>query len=209
MLVGVESTDKFDDNTLAVECSDEEFSNQALDRTIANEPLSIVQQMDGQKGFETWHAIVGRYNQRNMSEKKTACATLICNISERDTAKDVEQFDDILRTLINETNKFESRLGGKEKMLALNTLMLGSLLNCRFRKTTMSYSELLVALENIIIDKVSTVQTARKKKFDTSVPMHIGMAAKDDGKGAREEGLQRNQRQQKGASPFRSLQSAT
>ena len=26
-------------------------------------------------------------------------------------AKDVEQFDDILRTFINDTNKFENRLG--------------------------------------------------------------------------------------------------
>ena len=31
----------------------------------------------------------------------------------------------------------------------------------------MSYSELLVALENIIIDKVATVPTARNRKIDT------------------------------------------
>ena len=45
----------------------------------------------------------------------------------------------------------------------------------------MSYSELLVALENIIIDKVATVPAARNRKVDTSAPMEIGMAAKDDG----------------------------
>ena len=55
----------------------------------------------------------------------------------------------------------------------------------------MSYSELLVALDNIIIVKVATVPIARKRKIDTSAPMEIGVAAKDDGKSAREEGDQR------------------
>ena len=36
-------------------------------------------------------------------------AALIGNISQRDTANDVEQFDDILRTFISEMNKFENR----------------------------------------------------------------------------------------------------
>ena len=55
----------------------------------------------------------------------------------------------------------------------------------------MSYSELLVALENIIVDKVATVPTARNRKQDTSAPMHIGTAAKEDGECVREEGDQR------------------
>ena len=42
----------------------------------------------------------------------------------------------------------------------------------------MSYSELHVALENIIIDKVEVVPTARNRKIDASAPMKIGMAAK-------------------------------
>ena len=33
-----------------------------LHRTTANEPLIIVQQTKGQKGFEVWHAIVRRYD---------------------------------------------------------------------------------------------------------------------------------------------------
>ena len=77
-----------------------------------------------------------------MSDKTSAHAALISNISERDSAKDVEQFDDILRTFINEINKFESRFGAirdEEKMLAVKKLMPESLLNCRFRVTTMSY----------------------------------------------------------------------
>ena len=41
-------------------------------------------------------------------------------------------------------------------MLAVEKLILESVLNHRFRGRTMSYSELLVALENIIIDKVAS-----------------------------------------------------
>ena len=106
----------------------------------------------------------------------------------------MEQFDDILRTFINDTNKFENRFGSitdEEKMLAIKKLMPESLLNYRFRGTTMSYSELLVALENIIIDKVATVPTVRSRRADTSAPMEIGMATKDDGESAREEEDQR------------------
>ena len=55
--------------------------------------------------------IVRRYDQRNTSDRSSACAPLISNISERDRAKDVEQFDDILRNFINETNKYEGRFG--------------------------------------------------------------------------------------------------
>ena len=44
-----------------------------------------------------------------MSDKNSAYAVLISNISERDRAKHVEQFDDILRTLVNDTNKLENR----------------------------------------------------------------------------------------------------
>ena len=51
----------------------------------------------------------------------------------------------------------------------------------------MSDSELLVSLENIIIDKVATVSTVRNRKVDTSAPMEIGMAMKDDCESAREE----------------------
>ena len=46
-------------------------------------------------------------------------------------------------------NKFESRFGAirdEEKMLAVKKLMLESLLNYRFRGTTMSYSEIIFAL---------------------------------------------------------------
>ena len=112
-----------------------------------------------------------------MSDKSSACAALISNVSEKDRAKDMVQFDDILKTFTNE-------IMDEEKMLAVKKLMPESLLNYRFRGTTMSYSELIVALENIIVDKVATDPTARSKKHDTSAPMEIGMAAKEDGENA-------------------------
>ena len=80
----------------------------------------------------------------------------------------MEQFDDILRKFTSEMNKFENR-----KMLADKKLMPESLLNYRLRGTTMSYSELIVALENIDVDKVAMVPTARGRKYDTSAPMEI------------------------------------
>ena len=108
VLAIVEGTDKVDNNAIAFGCSDDEFKSieaslyQVLHRTTANEPPRIVQQTRGQRGFEAWHAIVRRYDQRNMSDKKSAYAALLRNISEKDRAKDVEQFDDILRTFTNE-----------------------------------------------------------------------------------------------------------
>ena len=117
MLAVVESIDRFDNNVIAFDCSDEDFRSiesalyQVLHMTTSNEPLRIVQQTKGQKGFEAWHAILRRYDQRNMSDKSSTYAALMSNISEKDRAKDVEQFDDILRTFTNEMNKFESRFG--------------------------------------------------------------------------------------------------
>ena len=55
--------------------------------------------------------IVRRCDQRNTSDRSSAYAALISNISERDRAKEVEQFDDIFRNLINETNKHEGTFG--------------------------------------------------------------------------------------------------
>ena len=106
----------------------------------------------------------------------------------------MEQFGDILRTFINDMNKFECRFGAtrdKEKMLAVKKLMPDSLLHCRFRGTTMSHSELIIALENIIVDKVSTIPSSKSRKNDTSAPMEIGMAAKEDGESVSQEGDQR------------------
>ena len=126
-----------------------------------------MQQTKGQQGFEAWHATVRRCDRRNRSDKNSAYAALISNISERDRAKDVEQFDGILRTFINEMNKFENRFGkirDEEKMLAVKKFMTESLLNHRFRGTMMSCSELLFALENIIIDKVSDSPDNQKQE---------------------------------------------
>ena len=82
MLARVESVDRFDNNVIAFDCSDEEFRSieaslyQVLHRTTSNEPLRTVQQTKGQKGLEAWHAVVRRYDQRNMSDKKIGvCST--------------------------------------------------------------------------------------------------------------------------------------
>ena len=92
------------------------------------------------------------------------------------------------RTFTNEIKKFENRFG---KMLAVKKLMPESLLKYRLRGTTMLYSELIVALENIMVDKVVTDPTARNKKHDTSAPLEIGRAAKEDGENASQEGDER------------------
>ena len=81
MLVSVESTNKFDSNTLPLDCADEEFRTlevslyQVLHRTTANEPLRM-----------------GTTNTRTEGIRHKFS---ICSI---DRAKDVEQFDDIPTT---------------------------------------------------------------------------------------------------------------
>ena len=63
-LSALRSSDKFDNSTLAVDCSDEKFRTieaslcKVLQRTTASEPLRVVPQTRGQKGSEAWHAIV-------------------------------------------------------------------------------------------------------------------------------------------------------
>ena len=116
ILASVESVDKFDNNVIAFDCPGEEFRSieaslyQVLLRTTSNEPLRRVQQTKRLKGLEAWHATVRRYDQRNQSDKNSACAALISNASEKDRAKDVEQFVDILRTFTNEMNKLRTDL---------------------------------------------------------------------------------------------------
>ena len=53
----------------------------------------------------------------------------------------------------------------------------------------MSHEELLMALENIIIDKVTTHSVFKVRKIDTSAPLEIGMAEGSNraGKGQRQE----------------------
>ena len=61
ILVRVERVDKVDRSTLAVDCTEADFRTletslyQILHRTTTNEPLKMVQQVQGQKGFEAWH----------------------------------------------------------------------------------------------------------------------------------------------------------
>ena len=64
-------------------------------------------------------------------------------------------------TLTNETNKFEHRFGKIRDgghMPAVNKVMLEGWVNFRFRETALNCGELLIALENIIIDMLSTAK---------------------------------------------------
>ena len=115
--------------------------------------------------FEAWHAFARRYDQRNTSDKNSEYAALFSNICERYQDRDVEQFDDVLGAVINETDKFENRFGkirDEEEMFAVKKLMLGG--------ATLKHDELRIALENIIVDKVSPAPTVRQKKVDTCAP---------------------------------------
>ena len=92
-------------------------------------------------------------------------------------AKDVEPFDDIFRNFIDETNKYEGWLGKIR-------VKPESLLNYRLRGITQPYEELLIALENIITDKVTAHSVPKVKNIDTSAPTEICMAAGSDGEEA-------------------------
>ena len=149
ILARVESVDKVDCATLAVDCTEADFRR-------FHEPLKKVQKMEGQSGVEAWHLVVRRHDQRNTFDRSSAYAALISNITERDRAKDVDEF---LKTFTTEMTKFENRFGkirDVEKVLAIKKLMPESLLNSKFRRTEVPYGELIITLENIIIDIVST-----------------------------------------------------
>ena len=121
-----------------------------------------------------------------MSDTNSAHAPLISNISFRDRTKEMVQFDDIWRTFINETNKFENRFGiirDEEKMLEVAKLMFEACYNSDSEERRCRTANL--SFENVIFEKVTTVPTARNMKIDTSTPNEIGMAAKDDGEHVR------------------------
>ena len=195
ILVRFESVGKVERSTLAADCVEADFRTfetalcQILHRTTTNEPLRMVQ-VQGQRGFEVWHMIVRRYDQSNTSDRSSASAALISNISERGRATNGEQLDDILRNFIVETNMHEggyAKIRDEEKILAVRKLMPESLLKYRLRGKTLPYEGLAIALENIM-DKVRTRSASKVKKNDTSAPLDIGRAAVRDGKETFEEG---------------------
>ena len=75
MLAIVESIDRFDNNAIAFDYSNEvsdqlkHCSVRSKTETTANEPLRIVQQTRGQRGFKAWQAIVVRYDRRTRQTK--------------------------------------------------------------------------------------------------------------------------------------------
>ena len=86
ILVRVEAVDKVERLTLAADCTEADFRTfttalyPILHRTTTKEPLRMVQQVQGQRGFEAWRRIVRRYDQRNTSDRSSAYAALISNI---------------------------------------------------------------------------------------------------------------------------------
>ena len=80
------------------------------------------------------------------------------------------------------------RFSADPKILAVQKLMPGSLLNYRLRGTTLPHEESLIPLVNVIKDKVTTHSVWKVENIDTSAPMEIGMTAGTDGEEAFEEG---------------------
>ena len=148
----------------------------------------MVQQVQGQRGFAAWHLIDRRKDQRNTPDRSSAYAALISNINESDRAKDVEQLDDTLRNVINETNKREGRfwkIRDEEKILAVKKV------------DAQEFAELSVPWHHVAIRRIAhragerhhRNSMSKVKKIDTSAPMEIGMAAGSDGDEVFEEGF--------------------
>ena len=81
MLVRVDSVDKMDNDSMSVDCSVMEFPgietalHQIAHTTTGNEPLTMVQQVQGQmRYFEVWHPIVRSYDQKSTSDQTPAYA---------------------------------------------------------------------------------------------------------------------------------------
>ena len=55
------------------------------------------------------------------------------------------------------------KLTTEERTLAVKKLMSESLLNYTFRGTTLSYEELIIAIEYMIVDKITTISNLTKK----------------------------------------------
>ena len=69
--------------------------------------------------------------------------------------------------------------------------MLESLLSDRFRGTTVTYDALIIALENMILDESHDHAKLEPMTPDTSSPMDIRVAAKDESDETRDDKEQR------------------
>ena len=95
----------------------------------------------------------------------------------------MEQLDHNLSTFIKETNKFETGFGiVRGKDARSREIDAGEPVEPQIsRNDDVVQRTSRRILENIIIDKVATVPTARNRNIDTSSPMEHGIAAQDDG----------------------------
>ena len=106
-------------------------------------------------------------SEEHVRHTHSTCAALIGDVSHRDLAKDADHFDDILGTSIYETSKSQSwvcKIRDEQKTLPVKKLMPKSLLIHKFRDATVTYDELITALENIIIDKIMTADILKTKE---------------------------------------------
>ena len=82
-------------------------------------------------------------------------------------AKDVEHFHHVIRNFVNETNRFDIRLGedtdDEEATLAVVSLISEILQKFRFRDAMLG---MLVAVENINVDEVTIVHARQAAKVD-------------------------------------------
>ena len=81
MLASVESVDRFDNKVITFDYSYEEFRSidaslyQVLHRTTSNEPLGIVQQTRGQKGFEAMACNSAKVrSEEHVGQKLSVCS---------------------------------------------------------------------------------------------------------------------------------------
>ena len=66
-----------------------------------------------------------------------------------------------------------------------------NLLYYRFQGTTLTYDEMIFALENVTLDKLTTTPVANPRKIDTNGSMDMGMAAEGGVSEAKSEEKQR------------------
>ena len=107
MLVSVGSTDKFDNSTLAVDCSEQDFAEEVRPEEHVGQELSI-RSIDQQHQWTTWSQRCGA----------------------------IRQYLENVINETNEFENRSDKISHEQKMLAVKMLMLESLLKFRFRGGT-------------------------------------------------------------------------
>ena len=142
---------------LAVDCTEADFRTletalyQILHSTTTHEPLRMVQQVQGQKGFEVWHMIVRRYDERNTSDRSSAYAALISNLSERDQQRtwgnsmtipqELHQRDELVRRKVWKIRDEEKTLAVKRRCPEFTELSISVAPHCQTRNCSLRWED--------------------------------------------------------------------